>query len=198
MQDLDILDLYMYMYKSCKFGVIFFLFNSIYYTWWNILYKKVVRPNTRDLRFQLLYKLPIRSSNSYTRRQRPVSRAIRDSRLLFPTVRGCPSTSEIRESHEESEGISKIKTRWGWPIDRGRYRSGPMRDRTSASDICKTTWKEVMVDSPGEIRRTDTSHHLDSSVVQREERLRFAASRVFVCVFGYRAVPTEHALACSS
>lgn len=75
------------------------------------------------------------------------------------------------------------------PIDRDRYRSGPMRDCTSASDICKTTWKEVMVDSPDEIRRTDTSHHLDSSVVQREERLRFAASRVFVYIFGYRIFP---------
>lgn len=40
---------YIHVYKSCKFSIIFFLFNSIYYTWWDILYKKVVRPNTRDL-----------------------------------------------------------------------------------------------------------------------------------------------------
>lgn len=33
-----------------------------------------------------------------------------------------------------------------------------------------------MVDSPDEIRRTDTSHHLRSAVVQREERLRLVAS----------------------
>jgi hypothetical protein len=42
-----------------------------------------------------------------------------------------------------------------------------------------------MVDSPDEIRRTDTSHHVDSSVVRREASLR----GVLVCVFGYRVFP---------
>jgi len=42
-----------------------------------------------------------------------------------------------------------------------------------------------MVDSPDEIRRTDTSHHVDSSVVRREASRR----GVPVCVFGYRVFP---------
>jgi len=42
-----------------------------------------------------------------------------------------------------------------------------------------------MVDSPDEIRRTDTSHHVDSSVVRREASRR----GVLVCVFGYRVFP---------
>lgn len=49
-----------------------------------------------------------------------------------------------------------------------------------------------MVDSPDEIRRTDTSHHLGPSVVQREERLRLVASGVLVCVFGYRVFPQKY------
>lgn len=82
-----------------------------------------------------------------------------------------------RKSKENRGGWGDgSKLRWAWPIDRNhRSRRSDTDEALRVPDASVAAWKEIMADSRGQIRWTDTSHHLE---LVRWTREAFAFSRI--------------------
>lgn len=103
--------------------------------------------------------------------------------MISSSVRSGKWTREARKKERKKESKENrggwgdgSKLRWAWPIDRNhRSRRSDTDEALRVPDASVAAWKEIMADSRGQIRWTDTSHHLE---LVRWTREAFAFSRI--------------------
>lgn len=91
----------------------------------------------------------------------------RYNRLEFGKTRG--ENGHRGEKERKGNGRKTVgvwrdgsKLRWVWPIDRNhRSHRSDTDEALRVPDASVAAWKEIMADSRGQIRWTDTSHHLE-------------------------------------